>query len=234
MSTDVEPIAVADVTEQPTLPAGEFSSWLRNTRNAQAGDDGAEVPCGGCNACCKASYFIHIRPDETEALARIPKALLFPAPGLPRGNVVMGYDEHGHCPMLVDDNCSIYEQRPITCRRFDCRVFPAAGIATREDEKALVANRARRWKFSYPTESDRDQHSAVRAATKFLTERAECFPNGVPNNSTQLAILAIKVYEVFLEYVNKPSKPGHLPPDPEIAQAVVDANENFEAGINAS
>lgn len=228
------PLAVVDVTDRQTLAAGEFSSWLRSTLNAQTGDHGADVPCGGCNACCKASYFIHIGPDETEALARIPEALLFPAPGLPKGHVLMGYDEHGHCPMLVDDACSIYEQRPITCRRFDCRIFPAAGISAREGDKALVANRARRWRFSYPTEADRDQHSAVRAASKFLRERAECFPNAVPNNSTQLAVLAIKAYEVFLKNQDKSGKPGRLPPDPEVAQAIMDASEQFGAGIKPS
>lgn len=233
MGTDAEPLAVVDVTNRQTLPAGEFSWWLRSTLNAQTGDEGADVPCGGCNACCKASYFIHIRPDETEALARIPEALLFPAPGLPKGHVLMGYDEHGHCPMLVDNACSIYEQRPVTCRRFDCRIFPAAGISAHEADKALVANRARRWKFSYPTEADRDQHSAVRAASEFLRERAECFPNGVPNNSTQLAVLAIKAYEVFLEYRDK-SKSGCPPPDPEVAQAIMNASAEFDAGIRPS
>ena len=233
MSTDIEPLRVLDVTDHQTLAAGGFSSWLRSTLIAQTGDDGADVPCGECNACCKASYFIHIRPDETEALARIPEALLFPAPGLPKGHVLMGYDEHGHCPMLVDDACSIYEQRPVTCRRFDCRIFPAAGISAREGDKALVANRARLWKFSYPTKGDRDQHRAVRAAAQFLTERAECFPNGVPNNSTQLAVLAIKVHEVFLEYQDK-SKSGCPPAGPEIAQAIMDASEQFEAGIKPS
>jgi len=234
MESDVELLGVVDVTDPQELPAGGFSSWLQSTRSAQAGDVGADVPCAGCNACCKASYFIHIRPDETEALALIPEALLFAAPGLPKGNVLMGFDEHGHCPMLIDDACSIYEHRPITCRRFDCRVFPAAGIAASEDHTALITQRARRWKFGYPSEGDRDQRTAVRAAAKFLTEHAECFPNGVPNNSTQLAILAIKVHEVFLEYQDKSGKPERLPPDLEVAQAIIDASERFEARVKSS
>ena len=30
----------------------------------------------------------------------------------------MGYDERGHCPMLVDGDCSIYDHRPRTCRMY--------------------------------------------------------------------------------------------------------------------
>src|SRR5688572_7337692 len=109
------------------ISAGGFSTWGDVTIRSHATGDGVDVPCGGCTACCRSSYFVHIEPDETATLRRIPKALLFPAPGQPRGHVVLGYDERGQCPMLVDDRCSIYEDRPRTCRQFDCRVFVAAG-----------------------------------------------------------------------------------------------------------
>ncbi|HET7720760.1 MAG TPA: YkgJ family cysteine cluster protein, partial [Acidimicrobiales bacterium] len=107
------------MAETHTLPAGRFSTWLVRI--------GVDVPCGTCTACCTSSQFVHIGPDERDTLSRIPKALLFPAPGQPKGHVVMGYDERGHCPMFVDGACSIYEHRPRTCRTYDCRVFPAAG-----------------------------------------------------------------------------------------------------------
>ena len=63
---------------------------------------------------------------------------------------VLGYDERGHCPMLVDGACSIYEHRPRTCRTYDCRVFPAAGVEPDAD-KAPSPTRARRWRFTDPT-----------------------------------------------------------------------------------
>ena len=129
MSKDTKRLGIEDMTEQQDLPAGRFSSWLRRTRSAQLEENGVDVPCGECNACCKSSYFIHIRPEETQTLSRIPGELLFAAPGLPEGNVLLGYDENGHCPMLIDEKCSIYEHRPLTCRTYDCRIFPAAGIA---------------------------------------------------------------------------------------------------------
>ena len=75
----------------------------------------AKVPCAGCTACCRSGYFIHVEPDEQAALAAIPAELLFPAPGLPAGHHVMGYGADGACPMLVEDACSIYAERPRAC-----------------------------------------------------------------------------------------------------------------------
>ncbi len=136
---------------------------------------------------CTASQFVHVEPDEADTLARIPAALLFPAPGLPRGHVVLGYDERGHCPMLVDGACSIYEHRPRTCRTYDCRVFPATGIVP--DDQPLIAERARRWRFSYPTEHDREAYASVRAAGALLRlERPDAAP-------TALAVLAVEIRE---------------------------------------
>jgi uncharacterized protein len=145
------------------LAAGDFSSWLREMRAALRGERDMNVPCDGCTACCTSSQFVHIEPDETDTLARIPKALLFPAPHRPPGHVVLGYDERGHCPMLVDNACSIYDHRPRTCRTYDCRVFAATGVAVDED-KPDIARRVDRWRFSFPTDTDRSQHEAVGAA----------------------------------------------------------------------
>ena len=66
---------------------------------------------------------------ETDTLALIPPELLFPVPGLPSGHVLMGYAERGGCPMLIEGKCSIYAARPRIFRTYECRVFPAAGIA---------------------------------------------------------------------------------------------------------
>jgi uncharacterized protein len=214
---------VEEAAAQQDLHAGEFSAWLRRTRSAQTDRGGADVPCGECIACCTSSYFIHIGPGETQTLSRIPKELLFPAPGLPTGHLLLGYDEKGRCPMLVDGKCSIYAHRPQTCRSYDCRVFPAAGIAAGDHDKELINLRIRRWKFSYPTEGDRNEQFAVQAAARFLREHADCFPDGfVPSNPAQLAILAIRVYDVFVDSSDAPDRPGRTVTDLEIAGAVIE------------
>jgi len=165
---------------------------------ALRGERVSAVPCGDCTACCTSSQFVHIGPDETETLAHIPASLLFPAPGLPRGHVLLGYDERGHCPMLVDGRCSIYEHRPRTCRTYDCRVFPAAGINADAD-KVFIVRQSRRWNFSFPTHEDAVEHEAVRAAASFLEARRDALPIASrPANATQLAVLALDVYPLFL------------------------------------
>jgi hypothetical protein len=140
------------VTDERDLPAGRLSSWMAEVAS---GDD-VDVPCGTCTACCRSSFFIHLEPDEQRTIAAIPRALLFPAPGRPKGHLVLGYDERGHCPMLVEDRCSIYDVRPRTCRRYDCRVYAAAGLDPLDDDKPLVAAQVRRWHFV-------DDDGAVRA-----------------------------------------------------------------------
>jgi Fe-S-cluster containining protein len=188
--------------EDQPLAAGAFSAWLVGMQRALRGEDGSDVPCGGCTACCTSSQFIHIGPDEAETLARIPAELLFPAPRMPRGNVLLGYDENGHCPMLIDGKCSIYEHRPRTCRTYDCRIFPAAGVAPDEDQLP-IARQARRWRFDFPADVDRMAHDGVRAAARFVREHEELLPGGVaPANATQRAVLAIRLAD-----------PGGRPPE---------------------
>lgn len=180
------------------LPAGDFSTWIEAMLRAIRGAGESDVPCSGCTACCTASQFVHIAPDETDSLAHIPRELLFPAPLAPRGHVLMGYDARGHCPMLVDNACSIYEHRPRTCRTYDCRVFPATGVAIDESGKELIAERARRWRFGYPSADDRARHDAALAAGAFLAAHRDALPAGaVPSNSTQLAVLAIELSDLF-------------------------------------
>ncbi len=186
------------------VPAGEFSSWLRRTRRAQRVKTlGADVPCGSCNACCRSSFFVHVEPHEKKALARIPKKLLFPAPGLPKGHVLMGFNAKGHCPMLVANRCSIYEDRPQTCRDFDCRVFAATGFEVDAEARAEIAARVKEWRFDLPTAQDELERRAVLATAAFLRDRRDAFPpETLPVSATQQALFALKVYRIFLDGVS--------------------------------
>jgi uncharacterized protein len=189
-----------DDSTQPALPAGGFSSWLTEVRAAQRTDAGVTVPCGDCTACCTSSQFILIGPEETDTTSRIPSSLLFPAPGLPKGSVVMGYDDRGHCPMFVDGACSIYEHRPRTCRTYDCRVFPAAGLEPDGAGQSQIRARARQWTFDVRTTREHVLQAAVRAAARFLRSHTAAWPDGtVPRNPTQLAFLAVELHGLFLE-----------------------------------
>ena len=122
----------------------DFEAWVSEFRRAVELGEPSDVPCDGCTACCRSSQFVHIGPDERATLRRIDPALLVSAPGRP-GHWVMGYDEEGRCPMLGHDGCRIYEDRPRTCRIYDCRVFAATGV---EPDQPLVAERVREWRFA--------------------------------------------------------------------------------------
>jgi hypothetical protein len=204
--------------------AGDFSSWLEKVRTAIRSGGVSEVPCGGCTACCTSSQFVHVAPDETEALAHIPSELLVPAPGLPDGHVVLGYDARGHCPMLVDGRCSIYEHRPRTCRTYDCRVLPAAGFQDDEDVPVEIGKRASQWRFDYHSPGGRAEHAAVEAASTFLAEHPEVLPpNSGRPSLTRLAALGIEISELFLNRDVSTGDPDVRVPDPDAIRTALAA-----------
>ena len=197
-----------------------FGAWSAEFRAALAGDGATDVPCGTCTACCSASQFIHIEPDELDALAVIPAALRFPAPGLPAGNVLLGYDEHGRCPLLGAQGCTIYDVRPRACRTYDCRVFAATGLSGRlaaEADKAAIAERAGSWRFVAEDERAERALDAVRRAAAYLGEHPEVFTDvgRVPPSTTGRAVLAVEVSELF--------RPHDASPSPEEVRAALRA-----------
>jgi hypothetical protein len=120
--------------------------------------------------------------------------------------------------MFREGRCSIYADRPETCRTYDCRVYAAAGVGA---ERPVIDARIARWRFDYPTARDRDEHRAVLAAADYLRQHPVRFPNGrVPSRPAEIAVLAVKAYEVFLD-----------PPatDREIVAALVRCVREFQS-----
>ncbi len=177
------------------LDAGPFGPWLARTMAVLRERAEADVPCDGCTACCASSQFVLVEPDEHEVRAHVPAELLFPAPGAPDGFSVLPYDEHGRCPMLGAEGCSIYDHRPRTCRAYDCRVLAAAEVDVHVDTPA-VARRVDRWRFGIDGDDDRRDLVAVRAASRFLEHHAAELPGGGPP-PTQRAALAVELHELF-------------------------------------
>jgi uncharacterized protein len=181
------------------VAAGEFGAWLRGFRAALRDDGDSDVACGTCTGCCTSSYFITVRAGDVAARRRIPAEHLVPAPNAPRGVQLMGYDDRGHCPMLRAGQCSIYVDRPQTCRTYDCRVYAAAGLSPGADKPAIAA-RVREWEFTYADDDARLAHAAVRRAAAFVRNDATSFPNGwVPDRPGEAAVVAVKAYEAFLD-----------------------------------
>lgn len=181
------------------LPAGCFSEWLLAMRRSLAGDGGMEVACGDCRGCCTSSYYVKVRARETQAMARIGEQHLEAGPPGDPGSRLLGFQPNGHCRMLVARECTIYSDRPETCRSYDCRVFAAARMDAGEG-KSEINQRVARWRFSYATEADHAAQRAVAAAARYLRQHPVRFPGGhVPSRPSEVAVLAIKAYTVFLD-----------------------------------
>ena len=203
------------------MHAGPFGAWLAAARASLRGEGhGLDVPCGDCVGCCTSSLFIHVRPEESATLAVIPARLLVRAPGRPRGHRLLGFTQAGSCPMFTARACSIYAQRPRTCRDYDCRMFAAAGIDA-GDGKDVINERVTAWVFTYESQEERRAHAAVRAAARFIREQRASFPGAAaPSAPADVAVLALKVYEVFVQ--------PRLEPAAATAASVVEASRAFD------
>lgn len=191
-------------------------------RASLAGGPGMEVACGDCVGCCTSFYFIKVRAHETRTLARIDESHL-EAGSLPDGSRLMGFGPDGHCHMFIGGRCSIYSDRPETCRTYDCRVYAAAGIEAGEG-RTMINERIANWEFQFADEQDRAAHRAVRAAASYLRQHPVRFPSGrVPSRPAEIAVLAIKSYEVFL---NPPDD------DREIVAGIIAAVRDFDQSSN--
>jgi uncharacterized protein len=104
----------------------------------------------------------------------------------------MGYDENGHCPMLVDGACSIYEHRPRTCRTYDCRVFAASGLELDDPAKSAISDQVSRWEFQLPERIGQVELEAVRSAALLLGELEPAL------NATERTLAAIEIHDQFL------------------------------------
>ncbi len=185
------------MTKPETIDAGDFKNWLEETQAALIARVPAKVPCGQCSACCKSHQFIFVDIEEHEAIAAIGESLLFPAPG--KSGFVMGFDANGHCPMFKDEHCTIYADRPHTCRTYDCRIFTASGVEPKTQTQ--IATQSKHWVFSYPQPRDRTLHQAVQGAAAFLKahdrEIMAALPNLDLSQPIQLALSAVKLSTHF-------------------------------------
>lgn len=162
------------------------------------GEQDASVPCGECTGCCISSYPIPLRPDDHVALVRVPAEFLRLPAVTGGGAARMGYRVDGSCPLLQSGRCTIYDDRPRTCRDYDCRIYTAAGLLPDGDRPA-IQQRVREWNFEPGDEASVRDANAVRKAARFIRQHAALFPPAVrAGSATAAAVLAVQVYSVFL------------------------------------
>ena len=91
-------------------------------------------PCPSCHAnCCKQNghdYAVLLQPHEYPRFAPFSTPIPINSNGHRITERVLPYI-HGRCQFLdPDDRCAIYQDRPLSCRQFECiRDFNARGIA---------------------------------------------------------------------------------------------------------
>jgi hypothetical protein len=86
--------------------------------------------------------------------------------------------------------------------------------------KSMINERIATWRFDYEDDQARREHEAVSAAAWYLRQHPVRFPNGhVPSRASDIAVLAVKSYQVFMEPV---------PDDAAVGAAIVAACREFE------
>ena len=74
-----------------------------------------QPPCDSCSAACCRGLDIPLEPNELH---------------LNHNNGILQQGADGACSYLVNNKCSIYNDRPKVCKSFDCRILDAYLINT--------------------------------------------------------------------------------------------------------
>jgi hypothetical protein len=205
-----------------SINAGTFGDWLRQIRAVLRGERDADVPCGDCVGCCVSSYPILLRVSDKLAREQVPEERLI-GPARSGERWLMGYRDDGSCPFLCGGRCSIYADRPQTCRDYDCRIYAAAGLIP-DGSRPVIAARVRAWRFAYESDQDRSEAQAVSRAAQFIRAHQALFPASMrAGSATAAAVLAVKTYPMFL------ADEQRSPTD--VAQRVMDAARIFDEGV---
>ena len=121
--------SVGDVHEYQTIrnTVGAYS-WLTQFVQSLRSNEGVFVPCGECNACCRA--FDAVRTND--------------------GKFLMSLTD-GRCSMLQSEKCSIYSDRPRTCQYYDCRTHFFSGV---DPGNPIISHAIKGWRVTSSTPED--------------------------------------------------------------------------------
>lgn len=79
----------------------------------------AIVPCNGCFECCKRGS-IFILPEEGDDPEKYKTVQSFDRIAQ-KERLMLDHKPNGDCIYLGEAGCTIYDDRPVLCRAFDCR-----------------------------------------------------------------------------------------------------------------
>ena len=77
------------------------------------------VPCNGCTLCCKGdAIFLHPLEGDDPSKYQTVEAY---NPISKTNALMLDHKPNGDCIYLEGGGCSIYNGRPLICRKYDCR-----------------------------------------------------------------------------------------------------------------
>lgn len=118
--------------------------WLMTFGLGLKDNTGGSVPCGDCDACCRAGYAIRTNDGKLY---------------LPR--------KDGTCPKLQCGLCSVYEDRPRTCKYYDCRTHFFSGI---DSSKTSINTALKQWRVTTSTERDKAVIDVIKTVAEALAD----------------------------------------------------------------
>ena len=203
------------MSDDQELFAGDFSAWLEEAEGAIRRGEASDVPCDGLHGVLPV---VAVHPHRARRGRRpgphAGRRCCSPRPGCRAGHVLMGYDERGHCPMLVDDACSIYEHRPADLSHLR---LPGLRRHGRGARRRSAPHRRAHGPLAVrpPGRVGRGPPRCGRAPLRRTSVRTATTsrPATVPGNPTQLAVLAIDVHDVFLGGGDRARRPVVVQPE---------------------
>jgi len=102
-----------------------------------------DVPCNGCNLCCRYGVVV-LHPEDGDIVENY-KTRLAPSPETGEPTIALAVKPDGSCIYLAENGCTVHSSRPAACRAFDCRYL--YWIATQTMSRPL-----RRQKIRHPLE----------------------------------------------------------------------------------
>lgn len=160
----------------------EFLVWLSRASDVSAGTAGPKaglnVPCGECNLCCGSYLKVTVSEEESNR-----DSLTIEEYEDKDGNTAKRVlkDSNGTCVHLTGKGCSVYEDRPATCRVFDCRQRLVANVADKHTRPMVLQWDTAEW---FTPENDIYIQAVRMAARNYAKQR----PDAGVAETTQYAI----------------------------------------------
>jgi Fe-S-cluster containining protein len=154
--------------------------WGRNER--------PPVPCNGCPTCCYHQH-VDVYPDQ-ERPEDLPHMSIEKDEA---GRSWLRKRPDGACIHLGDGGCAIYEHRPQSCRKYDCRIYSLFGVLDGMDGDRYTPA----WAFRQETLRSRILLTAHKLAG--MLAAAELKREGKPLAADAVAMRAFTKVHAFVQ-----------------------------------